>query len=74
MIYWVWLKLLQGIGPHEPGQPALSCHFPRRNALIAALSDELHVIDAGRNSGAMITAEYAKKYGKRVRKQDDPDV
>ena len=59
---------------YEPGQPALSCHFPRRNALIAALSDELHVIDAGRNSGAMITAEYAKKYGKKVRKQDDPDV
>ena len=59
---------------YESGQPALSCHFPRRNALIAALSDELHVIDAGRNSGAMITAEYAKKYGKKVRKQDDPDV
>lgn len=37
-----------------------------RNRLIAGLSDRLYVIDAGRNSGANITKEMAKKYGRDV--------
>lgn len=54
------------ISEYEPGVPALKQHFPRRNALIAALSDCLYIVDAGRNSGALITGQYAEKYGKNV--------
>ena len=53
------------ISEYDPGVPALSYHFPRRNAIIAALSDTLYVVDAGRNSGSLITASFAEKYGKR---------
>lgn len=53
------------ISEYDPGVPALSYHFPRRNAIIAAMSDTLYVVDAGRNSGALITANYAEKYGRR---------
>lgn len=67
------IKLYNEIGEHgcilseyPPGMPPLNYHFPKRNRLIAALSDKLFVIEAGRNSGALITAEYAKKYGREI--------
>jgi len=37
-----------------------------RNRIFAGLSDELYIIDPGRKSGSLITAEYGKKYGKTV--------
>ena len=40
--------------------------FPRRNRLIGSWSDKLFVIEAGRGSGALITAEYSRKYGREV--------
>lgn len=43
------------VSEYPPGTPPRKYNFPRRNKLIAALSDELYVIDAGRNSGALIT-------------------
>lgn len=43
-----------------------SITFPQRNRLIASWSDRLIVIAAGRGSGAMITASFADKYGKKV--------
>lgn len=54
------------LSEYGPGEPALYYHFPKRNRIIAALSDTLYVVDAGRNSGALITKEYAEKYGKKV--------
>ena len=40
--------------------------FPKRNRLIAALSDKLYVLEAGRNSGTNTTVEKAEEYGRKV--------
>lgn len=40
--------------------------FPRRNRLISSWSDKLIIIQAGKGSGALITAEYSRKYGRKV--------
>ena len=54
------------ISEFSPLTPALPYHFPLRNRLIAALSDGLVVIEAPINSGSLITANYALKYGKDI--------
>ncbi len=49
--------------------PGVSGHagtFPRRNRLIAALADVTVVVEAGRQSGALITAECALDLGRTV--------
>ena len=38
----------------------------RRNRLISSWSDKLIIIQAGKGSGALITAEYSRKYGRKV--------
>ena len=55
---------------YPPGTPALAYHFPRRNSIIAAMSDSLYVINPGRNSGSLITAQFAEKYSKPVKMID----
>ena len=54
------------ISEYPPGAPPKKYNFPRRNRLIAAISDEIYVVEAGRNSGALITADYGEKYGRKV--------
>jgi DNA processing protein len=40
--------------------------FPQRNRIVAAISDVLLVVEAPQKSGALITANYAFSYGKKV--------
>lgn len=46
--------------------PPLPQNFPKRNRLIAALSDIVIVIEAEKKSGSMITVSYALNMGKDV--------
>ena len=61
------------LSEYPPGTEPSNYTFPRRNRLIAAWSKRLVVIAAGRGSGAMITAKYAKQYGRQVNFFDDPE-
>ena len=54
------------LSEYPPGTEPSNYTFPQRNRLIAAWSDRLSVIAAGRGSGAMITADYARQYGRKV--------
>lgn len=49
-----------------PGTEPLSFHFPRRNRIIAGLSDALFVIEAKKKSGSLITVSYALEQGKEI--------
>lgn len=48
------------------GKSSVQYHFPQRNRLISAWSDQLVVIAAGERSGALITADFSREYGRKV--------
>ena len=54
------------ISEYPPGTPPHHYMFPQRNRLIAALSDDLYVIDTGRHSGTNSTVEFGMKYNRRI--------
>ncbi len=54
------------ISEYEPNFSATSWSFPKRNRIMAALSDLTLVIEAGEKSGTLITARIANEYGKDV--------
>ncbi len=54
------------ISEYPPGTAPAPWQFPHRNRLIAALSDSLVVIEAGKHSGTLITAAYALNQGKDI--------
>jgi len=49
-----------------PGTEPLSWQFPERNRIISMLSDAVSVIEAKKNSGSLITTDYALRYGKEI--------
>ncbi len=54
------------ISEYEPGMPPRAYGFPQRNRIIAALGQAVVVVEAGNNSGALITAELANELGRPV--------
>jgi DNA processing protein len=51
---------------HAPGTPPRAQHFPARNRIVAALAEVTVVVEAQAASGALITARFARKLGRRV--------
>ena len=54
------------ISEYAPGSPPLPYHFPLRNRLISGLADLTVVVEAGKKSGSLITADWALEQGKDV--------
>jgi DNA processing protein len=54
------------LSEYPAGTPGDRAHFPARNRIVAALSTATIVTEAGRQSGALITAHCAQQYGRTV--------
>lgn len=54
------------ISEYPPGTKPNEKNFPRRNAIISAFSKKILVVEAGENSGAIITAQHGKDMNREV--------
>ena len=54
------------ISEFEGKFPPANWTYPRRNRIVAGLSKAVLIVEAGLNSGSLITAEFAKKFGRKI--------
>lgn len=54
------------VSPYPPGEKPLPKQFVARNALISAWSTHVVIVEAGKKSGALTTAEFAKKHCRKL--------
>ena len=54
------------VSEYWPGTPPAPWRFPARNRIVAGLAQAVAVIEAGRRSGALITADFGLELGRPV--------
>ncbi|HEY8347898.1 MAG TPA: DNA-processing protein DprA [Symbiobacteriaceae bacterium] len=65
-IYWRIRETGAVISEQPPGTPPRSEHFPERNRIISGLAQGILVVEAGRQSGTLITVNAALSQGRDV--------
>ncbi|HEX2507256.1 MAG TPA: DNA-processing protein DprA [Miltoncostaeaceae bacterium] len=54
------------VSEYWPGTPPAPWRFPARNRIVAGVAQAVAVVEAGRRSGALITADFALELGRPV--------